>query len=113
MLISRVANYYQDQDRFLGFGFISISYYAPMVDFDLDTLNAHQHKVAGYPVFGYWKFFLADDAPQVLQEHVRLPFLSSLCAICLSTLSSSTRSLAFCMQQIPISGAQSFVLLTP
>jgi len=69
-LVSRLANYYHDDPRFLAFAFLALSYFPPAPDFDIDAFNAEARKQLGYEAFGYWLFFAQDDnANQVIQEH--------------------------------------------
>ncbi|TFK18275.1 alpha/beta-hydrolase [Coprinopsis marcescibilis] len=70
--VSRAANIYQD--RFLGFAFLSVGYTPP------DTVSTYeQRKEAGenelgYANLGYWAFFAATGAAEVINQHSRSLF---------------------------------------
>lgn len=70
MLVSRLAVYHQNDDRFLGFGFFAVSYVAPNPDVDVDAVNAMTKPMIGYELFGYWPFFAEPGASKLIQEHV-------------------------------------------
>ncbi len=71
-LVSRLANYYHDDARFLAFAFFAVSY---QPDFDIKATNAKSKQLLGYEILGYW-FFLAQDehASQIIQAHVSQRF---------------------------------------
>jgi len=66
-LNARLANYYPD--RFIAFGFLAVSYVAPMPTFDMDELLDLTEKLFGYPTFGYWKFFAEGDVAEIFKQH--------------------------------------------
>jgi len=74
-LVSRLATYYHDDVRFLGFAFIALWYLPPAPEFDIDAFNAEAKKQLGYETFGYWPFFAQEDnASQIIQEHIEFFF---------------------------------------
>lgn len=62
-LVSRLASYYHDDERFVAFGFFAVSYQPPSpADFDAKELEK---------ILGYWFFFSEDeDAGKLMGEHV-------------------------------------------
>jgi len=69
-LVSRLANYYHDDARFLAFAFFAVSYQPPSPDFDTEAVSAMSKQLLGYEVFGYWFFFAEDEnASQIIQDH--------------------------------------------
>ena len=68
--ISRLANYYPE--RFIAYAFFAVPFWTitPPGDFQAE-LDA-QKKAYGYELYGYWKFFSAPDANDVIQSHVSI-----------------------------------------
>ncbi|KAF8978063.1 alpha/beta-hydrolase [Cyathus striatus] len=58
--------------RILANIFISLSYFPPDPNFDVDALNAKIKDLTGESSFGYWEFFASDDAADVIIKHVSL-----------------------------------------
>lgn len=69
-LLSRLANYYPE--RLLSCSFLAVPYRAPGQSTNIDAINAITKSKLGYEVYGYWKFFGQEDAPQILKNHVGL-----------------------------------------
>ncbi|KAF7716601.1 Bifunctional epoxide hydrolase 2 [Penicillium ucsense] len=68
LLLSRLANYHPE--RLLSCTFISVPYSKPGEHFDLDAINAMTKSVHGQEQFGYLKFFVRDDAGDIINQHV-------------------------------------------
>jgi len=66
-LLSRLANYHGP--RLLAVVTISVSYLEPGLKYDLDAFNAATEQAFGYPTFGYWEFFVSDDAAELLDRN--------------------------------------------
>jgi len=64
---ARIAARYQD--RFLGFGFLSLGYMPPTPDFNYDAVLKANREAFGNEIFGYWEFLNQDDAPKIANEH--------------------------------------------
>lgn len=67
-LVSRLANYFPE--RFLKFVFLDVAYQAPTGHLNVDAINDTSEKMLGYPVFGYWYFFNAADAAELMDRNV-------------------------------------------
>lgn len=66
---ARLYNFYPD--RVAGMILLNVAYLAPMRDgFDLDTVNNITEQAFGYPIYIYWHFFTAPDAPEVLKANL-------------------------------------------
>ncbi|KAF9241876.1 Alpha/Beta hydrolase protein [Melanogaster broomeanus] len=57
-------------DRFLGFGFTTVTYFPPSVFPPLETLLEFQRQTYGRPLMGYWTFFSQDDAASAIEENI-------------------------------------------
>ncbi len=68
-ITSRLADLYED--RFIAFALLAVGYSPPRPVLDLEKLLEYTKKVAGYELFGYWKFFSAPDAPELIEKNVR------------------------------------------
>lgn len=66
--LSRLANYHST--RFYSYSFMAVGYMPPNVVFDLESANAELKREVGYDTFGFWEFFLEEDAAVVLKQHV-------------------------------------------
>ncbi|KAJ3535322.1 hypothetical protein NMY22_g6542 [Coprinellus aureogranulatus] len=67
--VSVLANLYSD--RFLGFGFLACGYRPPHgMGSTLEELREQSIELLGYETFGYWEFFTAPDAPEVIQRNL-------------------------------------------
>ncbi|KAF4599894.1 hypothetical protein EYR40_006998 [Pleurotus pulmonarius] len=66
-ITSRLADLYED--RFIAFALLAVGYSPPRPVFDLEKLLEYTKKVAGYELFGYWKFFSAPDAPELIEKN--------------------------------------------
>ncbi|KLO07579.1 alpha/beta-hydrolase [Schizopora paradoxa] len=71
VLSSRLANYYQHDERLVGFAFFAISYFLPVPDwsttgFIKDTAQFHDEDTE---VHGYFAFFVEEDAARTIEEH--------------------------------------------
>lgn len=68
--LGRLANYYSD--RFVSYIFLDIGYIPPFINenFSIDAFNDASTKAIGYPVFGYWYFFEADDSAELMDRDV-------------------------------------------
>ncbi|KAJ3539372.1 hypothetical protein NMY22_g4767 [Coprinellus aureogranulatus] len=71
--VSVLANLYSD--RFLGFGFLACGYRPPhgmgsTLEELRDASSQQSIELLGYETFGYWEFFTAPDAPEVIQNHL-------------------------------------------
>ena len=69
VLLSRLANYFST--RFLSYAFLAVPYYPPGIQLDIDAINESTTETLGYPIYGYWPFFLESDAAEFLDTHVR------------------------------------------
>jgi soluble epoxide hydrolase/lipid-phosphate phosphatase len=67
-LLSRLANYHSN--RFYSYSFLGVGYMPPNVVFDLESANAELKREVGYDTFGFWEFFLEEDAAILLKGHV-------------------------------------------
>jgi pimeloyl-ACP methyl ester carboxylesterase len=67
-LLSRLANYHSV--RFYSYSFLGVGYMPPNVVFDLESANAELKREVGYDTFGFWEFFLQEDAAALLRGHV-------------------------------------------
>lgn len=67
-VLSSAAVYHPE--RFHKLAFLAGSY-SPPGPFDVDAINAQSLEQVGYTRFGYWYFFNAFDAVDVISEHVR------------------------------------------
>lgn len=74
VLLSNAAVYYPD--RFEKLVFLSVAY-EPPCPFDIDAINAEALEEVGYTRNGYWYFFNAFDAAEVLGSHVSLTPVSA------------------------------------
>jgi soluble epoxide hydrolase/lipid-phosphate phosphatase len=72
-LLSRLANWYPQ--RLLSCSFLALAYRAPGQIMNMDAVNEITKKKLGYEMFGFWKCFEREDAPQVLKDHVKLTSL--------------------------------------
>ncbi|KAF8885263.1 alpha/beta-hydrolase [Gymnopilus junonius] len=75
ILLSRLLNTHSD--RFLGAAFLVLGYVAPQADIDNDV----QHTVFDEPVddiWGYFKFFAANDTPALIEKHASIDSFYSL-----------------------------------
>lgn len=70
-ITARLADLYED--RFIAFAFLAVGYSPPRPVFDMEQLLALTKKLAGYELVGYWKFFSAPDAPEIIEKNVRRP----------------------------------------
>ncbi|KAG6911058.1 hypothetical protein DXG01_004572 [Tephrocybe rancida] len=66
-LVSRLANYFPE--RFSAFAFIAVGYVPPSQTKFADVL-AQTTKIAGYELFGYWNFFAAEGAPELIEKNI-------------------------------------------
>ncbi|KAF4605093.1 hypothetical protein EYR40_003876 [Pleurotus pulmonarius] len=66
-ITARLADLYED--RFIAFAFLAVGYPAPRPVFDMEQLLALTKKLAGYELVGYWKFFSAPDAPEIIEKN--------------------------------------------
>ncbi|CAF3099538.1 unnamed protein product [Rotaria socialis] len=66
-LANRFVLYYPQ--RTLGLVMINGGYGAPAL-FDLDLAIEYSKQVYGYETLGYWKFFIADDAAEIMENNV-------------------------------------------
>ncbi|EKM50572.1 uncharacterized protein PHACADRAFT_104575 [Phanerochaete carnosa HHB-10118-sp] len=66
--VSRLANYYPE--RFLAYAFFAVPFMGitPPTDFQI-SLDYLKQKY-GYEIYGYWSFFSAPDADEVIQAHI-------------------------------------------
>lgn len=75
-ILSRLANYHPE--RFLLYAFLDIGYTPPGRGLDLQTVkhvNASVKEHAGFEIFGYWLFFMEEDAASLLNEHVSIRWM--------------------------------------
>lgn len=101
-LLSRLANYHSV--RFYSYSFLGVGYMPPNIVFDLDRANAELKREVGYDTFGFLEFFLEDDAPALLREHVStVPRFENSSEI--GRRSSSTLSTPSSIPQIPRCGS--------
>ncbi|KAJ3540314.1 hypothetical protein NMY22_g4343 [Coprinellus aureogranulatus] len=67
--VSLLANLFSE--RILGFGFLACGYLAPhSFGATLEELREQSIALLGYESLGYWEFFTAPDAPEVIQDHL-------------------------------------------
>ncbi|KAG6812244.1 hypothetical protein H0H92_003784 [Tricholoma furcatifolium] len=66
-LLSRLANYFPD--RFLAFGFLAVGY-TPPSNIKYADILPQTVKIAGYELFGYWSFFAAEEAPEMIEKNI-------------------------------------------
>ncbi|TFK30773.1 alpha/beta-hydrolase [Coprinopsis marcescibilis] len=66
-VVSRVANH--SQDRFRGFSFLAVGY-APPTGVTVGQLREMTQKGLGYETLGYWEFFSAPEAPEIIKKHI-------------------------------------------
>ena len=59
-------------DRTAALSLLNVAYLVPNKDkdFDLAGINAFATTVFGYPIFEYWNFLTAADAPAILEENL-------------------------------------------
>ncbi|ESK90762.1 epoxide hydrolase [Moniliophthora roreri MCA 2997] len=68
---ARLLAYYPE--RVQAMGLLTVGYLAPPppgVKIDMDACNEASKKAFGYEVLGYWEFFSAPDAPEVIMSHL-------------------------------------------
>ncbi|KZS93137.1 alpha/beta-hydrolase [Sistotremastrum niveocremeum HHB9708] len=65
---ARLANLYPD--RFLAFAFLSVGYYPPRPDFEIESFLAVSKQHFGYETFGYWKWFNDDSSPALIEKNI-------------------------------------------
>ena len=71
--ISRLANWYPE--KVAAYAFLTVPYQPPSPKaIDMETLSAYTKMKYGHELFGYWLFFDRDDAPKVIDDHVRFSF---------------------------------------
>ncbi|KAL8833509.1 MAG: hypothetical protein Q9170_004226 [Blastenia crenularia] len=63
-LLSRMANYHPE--RILAYAFLDVGYSPPNGKFNVDDINNATERKIGYPIFGYWYFFNAPDAADIM-----------------------------------------------
>ncbi|KAL8653888.1 MAG: hypothetical protein Q9210_001839 [Variospora velana] len=63
-LLSRMANYLPD--RISAYAWLALGYYPPFGKFDVDAINDETQRMLGYSTFGYWHFFNAPDAAEIM-----------------------------------------------
>lgn len=71
-LLSRLANYHPE--RFLAYAFIDHGYIAPghgLTTARIQHINSSVQANLGFSMFGYFLFFDEEDAPKLLDEHVK------------------------------------------
>lgn len=110
-VLSNTAVYHPD--RFEKLVFMNVPYNPPG-PFDIDAINAETLRTTGYTRFGYWYFFNAFDAVDVLSEHVRCSsahhdFFSSIADVLIS-INSSHRYSHCASQWCPRSGVTTWPL---
>ncbi|KAI0298752.1 alpha/beta-hydrolase [Multifurca ochricompacta] len=67
-VVSRLANAHPD--RFIGYTFIAVGYVAPPVaPHDPDAIAAVFKKSIGREGFGYWEFFVEEDAASLVEKY--------------------------------------------
>ncbi|KAL8934486.1 MAG: hypothetical protein Q9216_005886 [Gyalolechia sp. 2 TL-2023] len=69
VLNSRLASYHPE--RVLAYAFLAIGYSAPAGKFDVEVINNKTEELLGYPIYGYWHFFNAPDAAEIMVSNVR------------------------------------------
>ncbi len=69
-LVSRIANYFPNDPRFVGFGFMALSYFMPTPEFDISAFGEITKAFGGKEIFGYWGFFAEENAGKVIDAHV-------------------------------------------
>ncbi|KAJ4467013.1 alpha/beta-hydrolase [Lentinula aciculospora] len=68
-IVGRLANYFPE--RFYAFAFLSLSYFSPAVlESSFVELNNITKQAIGYEIFGYWGFFSADGADQIIENNL-------------------------------------------
>lgn len=70
--MSRLANYHPE--RFSAYAFIDYGYIAPGRGLNpamIQHINSSVQAKLGFSIFGYVLFFNEEDAPKLLNEHVR------------------------------------------
>lgn len=66
---ARLYNFYPD--RVAGLVLLNVVYLPPMRNgFDLDAVNNMTEQAFGYPIYSYWHFFTAPDAPAALKGNL-------------------------------------------
>ncbi|KAG6829036.1 hypothetical protein H0H87_012823 [Tephrocybe sp. NHM501043] len=65
-VVSRLVNYFSD--RFTGFAFLAVGYIPPSDD-KFEDKFAQSAKIAGYELFGYWRFFAAEGTPELIEKN--------------------------------------------
>ena len=73
-VVSRLYNYHPS--RLLSLTFISVPYSPPAAHFDLTTINQMTKKLIGFEKFAYCEFLASDRSPELIEQHVSLPFPS-------------------------------------
>ncbi|KAI0266439.1 alpha/beta-hydrolase [Gloeopeniophorella convolvens] len=67
-VVSRLADLYSD--RFIAYAFLAAGYLPPQKEpLDPPKLSALYKKATGRDAFGYWEFFLAEDAASLIEAH--------------------------------------------
>ncbi|MCJ1306544.1 hypothetical protein MMC25_000187 [Agyrium rufum] len=66
-LQSHVVNEYPY--LFSGAIYLSVGYYPPGSAVSIDAVNELTEKIFGYPTYGYWKLFTAEDGAEVLNNN--------------------------------------------
>ncbi|KAH6916845.1 Alpha/Beta hydrolase protein, partial [Coprinopsis sp. MPI-PUGE-AT-0042] len=69
-VVSRLANLYQDDKRYIGFGFLAVGYFPPDPESNYEKMKADMQAIVGYENIGYWAFFSEPDAPKVIKDHI-------------------------------------------
>ncbi|KAG6841799.1 hypothetical protein C0991_006683 [Blastosporella zonata] len=67
IVVSRLANYFPE--RFIAFAFLAVGYVPPSND-KFDDVFAKTTKLVGYEMFGYWYFFAAEKAPELIEKNI-------------------------------------------
>lgn len=72
ILNSKFANYYQHDDRVVGFAFFGLSYFQPNPEWTTNGFIEHtaQFHDEDTEIHGYFKFFAEKDAAKILEDHV-------------------------------------------
>jgi hypothetical protein len=65
---SRLWNYCPE--RLSAAGFLALQYMEPNSSMDVDTFNTMTKKLFGYEVGGYWLFYSAEDAAELMEKNV-------------------------------------------
>lgn len=68
MLAQRLYNFYPDRVR--GVILMNVAYLQPTGSFDLEETNKLTEEAIGYPIYAYWYFFMADDAPDLMAANL-------------------------------------------